>query len=54
MVSDTGPLLHLHEAACLNLLEQAGTIAIPPAVDREMAQHVQEWRVYILQWMTIT
>jgi len=27
IVSDTGPLLHLHEAALLMLLEQAGAIA---------------------------
>jgi len=43
IVSDTGPLLHLHEAALLMLLEQAGAIAIPHAVDHEMVQHVQAW-----------
>ena len=41
IVSDTGPLLHLHEAACLALLEHAGTIAIPKAVDSEIVQ--QGW-----------
>ena len=29
IVSDTGPLLHLYEAASLYLLEHAGTITIP-------------------------
>jgi predicted nucleic acid-binding protein len=54
VVSDTGPLLHLHEAALLMLLEQAGAIAIPPAVDNEMAQHVQEWHTGKPPWITIT
>jgi hypothetical protein len=36
IVSDTGPLLHLHEAACLALLEHAGTVTVPKAVDSEM------------------
>ena len=54
MVSDTGPLLHLHEAALLMLLEQAGAIAIPPAVDNEMVQHVQEWHTDKPQWITVT
>ena len=38
IVSDTGPLLHLYEASSLNLLEYAGTITIPTAVDHEMIQ----------------
>jgi len=54
LVSDTGPLLHLYEAACLNLLEHAGTIAVPQAVDSEMAQHVREWRTRKPSWITVT
>jgi len=53
IVSDTGPLLHLHEAALLMLLEQAGAIAIPPAVDNEMAQHVQAWHTGKPQWIRV-
>jgi hypothetical protein len=49
IVSDTGPLLHLYEAASLNLLEHAGTITIPTAVDREMVQHVREWHTRLIQ-----
>jgi predicted nucleic acid-binding protein len=52
--SDTGPLLHLREAVLLMLLEQAGAIAIPPAVDNEMVQHVQEWHTGKPQWITVT
>ena len=54
IVSDTGPLLHLREAECLNLLEQAGTIAIPTAVHHEMVQHVPEWHVHTPSWITVT
>jgi predicted nucleic acid-binding protein len=54
LVSDTGPLLHLYEAACLDLLEHAGTIAVPQAVDSEMAQHVREWRTRKPSWITVT
>jgi hypothetical protein len=44
VVSDTGPLLHLHEATLLSRLEHAGIIAIPKAVDSEMALHRRDWR----------
>ena len=54
IVSDTGPLLHLHEAACLALLEHAGTVAVPRAVDSEMVQHVREWHTHKPPWITVT
>ena len=54
IVSDTGPLLHLHEAACLDLLKHAGTMAIPKAVDSEMVQHVRAWHTRKLPWITVT
>jgi predicted nucleic acid-binding protein len=54
LVSDTGPLLHLHEAANLDLLQHTGVIAIPQAVEREMVQHVREWRTRKPQWITVT
>jgi predicted nucleic acid-binding protein len=54
VVSNTGPLLHLHEAELLALLEHAGEIYIPRAVDLEMAQHELEWRVRKPDWITVT
>jgi predicted nucleic acid-binding protein len=54
IVSDTGPLLHLYEAASLTLLEHAGTITIPTAVDREMVQRVREWHTHAPHWITVT
>jgi len=54
IVSDTGPLLHLHEAACLALLEHAGTVAVPKAVDSEMAQYVRDWNTRKPPWITVT
>jgi predicted nucleic acid-binding protein len=54
IVSDTGPLLHLHEAACLALLERAGTVTVPQAVDSEMVQHVRDWHTRKPPWITVT
>src|SRR5262245_47992994 len=54
IVSDTGPLLHLHEAMLLPLLEHAGTIVIPKAVDNEMTLHVLDWYARKPQWLTVT
>jgi hypothetical protein len=54
IVADTGPLLHLHEAACLPLLEHAGTVAVPKAVDSEMMQRVREWPTRKPLWITMT
>jgi predicted nucleic acid-binding protein len=54
IVSDTGPLLHLYEAACLTLLEHAGTVAVPKAVDSEMVRHVREWHTRKPPWITVT
>ena len=54
IVSNTGPVLHLHEAELLALLKHAGEIHIPRAVDLEMAQHELEWRVRRPDWITVT
>src|SRR5262249_25555287 len=48
------PLLHLYEAALLRLLEQAGAIAIPTAVDHEMVQYVQAWHTGKPPWVLVT
>ena len=36
IVCDTGPLLHLREAGCLELLQAAGRVVIPLAVESEL------------------
>jgi predicted nucleic acid-binding protein len=38
VVCDTGPLIHLHEADALDLLEPVGGILIPPTVADEFAR----------------
>lgn len=38
-VTDTGPLLHLTEAAALELLRQVGDLRVPPQVMADMAYH---------------
>ena len=54
IVSDTGPLLHLHEATLLSILEHAGTIVMPKAVDHELTLHVRDWYARKPQWITVT
>jgi predicted nucleic acid-binding protein len=39
VVCDTGPLLHLSEAGCLEFLQKTGDILIPPLVESEFARH---------------
>ena len=39
IVSNTGPILHLGKAQALALLERAGDVLVPRAVDLEMSQH---------------
>lgn len=43
IVSDTGPVLHLHEANALDLLSLLGPVWVPPAVDRELIRLVGNW-----------
>lgn len=40
IVCDTGPLLHLHEAGAIHLLECAGQVLIPPVVSQELEAHL--------------
>jgi hypothetical protein len=54
VVSNTGPLLHLHESDLLTLLEHAGEIHIPRAVDLEMVQHELDWQTLKPNWITVT
>jgi predicted nucleic acid-binding protein len=43
VVSDTGPILHLHEANALDLLSLLGSVWVPSAVDREVNRLVGDW-----------
>jgi predicted nucleic acid-binding protein len=54
IVSNTGPVLYLYEAELLSLLEHAGEIHIPRAVDLELTQHELEWRARKPDWITVT
>jgi predicted nucleic acid-binding protein len=54
IVSDTGPLLHLREAGSLALLDRAGPIHIPPAVQSELLSHDPRWAAERPPWVQIT
>lgn len=54
VVCDTGPILHLREADSLNILEIAGSIHIPPAVDAEMVRLDRRWPVERPAWLQVT
>jgi predicted nucleic acid-binding protein len=51
VVSNTGPLLHLGEAAALDLLKPAGEILIPPSVETEMRRHDDSWQRRRPDWV---
>lgn len=53
VVCDTGPILHLREAKALDLLEVAGEIIVPIAVDRELARRVPNWSHNRPRWVRI-
>lgn len=53
VVSNTGPLLHLHEAQLLPLLQRAGELYIPQAVEVEMVQHERDWRNHQPGWIVV-
>lgn len=50
-VTDTGPLLHLTEAAALDLLRLVGDLHAPPQVMAEMAYHRADWS--LPEWITL-
>ncbi len=50
-VTDTGPLLHLTEAAALDLLRLVGDLHAPPQVMAEMAYHRTDWS--LPEWITL-
>lgn len=51
IVCDTGPLLHLQEAGCLEILQAAGEITIPPAVRAELIDHGSFWDRHMPEWI---
>jgi hypothetical protein len=53
IVCDTGPLLHLREAGCLDLLETAGRIVIPPVVLTELIDHDPFWEESRPPWIEV-
>lgn len=53
LVSDTGPILHLHEARALDVLGSTGQVAIPPEVDRELALMIDGWTGVRPSWLTV-
>ncbi|MBI5297149.1 MAG: hypothetical protein HY869_16860 [Chloroflexi bacterium] len=52
VVCDTGPLLHLSEAGCVNLLEAAGDILIPREVANEFKRNSQN--LALPNWIKVT
>ena len=39
LICDAGPIIHLDEISCLDLLNDFDEIIIPPTVEREIATH---------------
>ncbi|HEX7185307.1 MAG TPA: hypothetical protein VF756_26015 [Thermoanaerobaculia bacterium] len=54
VVCDTGPILHLREAESLSILQAAGSIHIPLAVDAEMARLDRLWADERPAWIQTT
>ena len=52
VVCDSGPLLHLYEAASLDLLARTGDVAVPRAVDAELARLILDWRAIKPPWLS--
>lgn len=53
IVCDTGPLLHLREAASLELLESTGAVSVPPAVYFELVNHDPFWENTKPEWVRL-
>jgi predicted nucleic acid-binding protein len=51
IVSDTGPLLHLREVGTLDILQAAGQVFIPLAVETEMAALDAVWNRDRPEWI---
>lgn len=53
IVSNTGPVLHLAQARSLSLLELAGEVHIPRAVDAEIGEHEPNWASQRPDWIVL-
>jgi predicted nucleic acid-binding protein len=54
LVADTGPILHLHEAGALRVLELVGEVAMPPLVLAELRTHVPSlWAGALPGWANL-
>jgi predicted nucleic acid-binding protein len=53
ILCDTGPLLHLREAGCLDLLKPAGRVLIPPAVQTELMDNDPSWEKGRPRWIEV-
>lgn len=53
IVCDTGPILHLMEAGCLELLQKTGKICIPEIVGNEIVALFPRWRKDKPEWITV-
>lgn len=51
VVSDTGPLLHLHETRAVHLLELTGEVLAPPAVEQELGRLIPSWANARPSWL---
>ena len=50
-VTDTGPLLHLHQAGALHLLPRIGKVCLPPLVATELRAHAPSlWPGAVPDW----
>jgi predicted nucleic acid-binding protein len=53
IVSDTGPILHLTEAGCVDLLQHMGTVLIPAMVDLELRASISKWANSTPPWVSV-
>jgi predicted nucleic acid-binding protein len=53
VVCDTGPILHLREAQAPHLLERAGEIIVPRAVDQELEIRIATWALKRPAWIHV-
>ena len=53
VICDTGPVLHLHQAAALDLWKHVGEVIIPRAVEAELKQRVPDWRRLKPRWLRV-
>jgi predicted nucleic acid-binding protein len=53
IVSNTGPILHLHEIGALQLLRDAGDVLVPSAVDHELGGLVSGWASLRPAWLQV-